>query len=140
MIVLDTDVFSAVLKSGYPGRDGVIAWLDRQAEHELCITAVTQFEVLSGIEKLAEGRKRRALEGALSQAMEMFEGRVLPFDRLAAEAAGNLYGARRRGGRTVGMADTQIAGIAISVNASVATRNTRHFSDISVPVINPWES
>jgi len=32
-----------------------------------------------------------------------------------------------------------IAGIAIAIGATIATRNTRHFIDIAVPVVNPWE-
>jgi toxin FitB len=34
--------------------------------------------------------------------------------------------------------DTQIAGIAVSRGAAIATRNVRHFPGLSVPVINPW--
>jgi len=36
------------------------------------------------------------------------------------------------------MRDTQIAGIALSRRASIATRNTRHFADLDVPVLDPW--
>ena len=36
------------------------------------------------------------------------------------------------------MRDTQIAGIAIARRAAVATRNVKHFQDLSIPVINPW--
>ena len=31
-----------------------------------------------------------------------------------------------------------IAGIAVVSRASLATRNTSHFVDLSVPLINPW--
>jgi toxin FitB len=33
-----------------------------------------------------------------------------------------------------------IAGIAISRRATLATRNTRHFADLSIPIIDPWTS
>ena len=36
------------------------------------------------------------------------------------------------------MRDTQIAGIVEARRATLATRNTRHFDDLSTPVINPW--
>jgi hypothetical protein len=36
------------------------------------------------------------------------------------------------------MRDTFIAGIALARRATLATRNTRHFDDLSVPVVNPW--
>jgi toxin FitB len=31
-----------------------------------------------------------------------------------------------------------IAGIVRANHATLATRNTRHFADLAVPVINPW--
>nr|VFK04593.1 MAG: hypothetical protein BECKH772B_GA0070898_104633 [Candidatus Kentron sp. H]VFK04780.1 MAG: hypothetical protein BECKH772A_GA0070896_104591 [Candidatus Kentron sp. H]VFK07725.1 MAG: hypothetical protein BECKH772C_GA0070978_104493 [Candidatus Kentron sp. H] len=38
------------------------------------------------------------------------------------------------------MRDTFIAGIALARKAVLATRNTRHFHDLKVTVINPWET
>jgi predicted nucleic acid-binding protein len=31
-----------------------------------------------------------------------------------------------------------IAGIVLAHHATLATRNSTHFEDLSVPVINPW--
>jgi predicted nucleic acid-binding protein len=31
-----------------------------------------------------------------------------------------------------------IAGIVLAQHATLATRNTTHFEDISVPLVNPW--
>jgi predicted nucleic acid-binding protein len=31
-----------------------------------------------------------------------------------------------------------IAGIVLAHHATLATRNTSHFEDLAVPVINPW--
>jgi predicted nucleic acid-binding protein len=36
------------------------------------------------------------------------------------------------------MRDIFIAGIAIAQGAAVATRNTRHFENTPIPIINPW--
>jgi predicted nucleic acid-binding protein len=33
-----------------------------------------------------------------------------------------------------------IAGIVLACHATLATRNTSHFEDLSVPVVNPWAS
>ena len=33
-----------------------------------------------------------------------------------------------------------IAGIVLACHATLSTRNTRHFDDVSVPVINPLEN
>jgi len=37
-----------------------------------------------------------------------------------------------------GFAGTLIAGIVIAQHASLATRNTAHFDDIPLPLVNPW--
>lgn len=141
MIVLDSDVFSAVLKPGTPEHEVVVAWLDAQPSDSLAITTVTLFEVLGGIERLDEGRRKMELHRALEQALtELFAGRVFPFDEAAARISASLYGIRRRVGRPVGGGDTQIAGIVLSHGAAFATRNVRHFQDMSVEVINPWEA
>jgi predicted nucleic acid-binding protein len=35
-------------------------------------------------------------------------------------------------------ADVNVAGIALAQRATLATRNTPHFEDLAVRVINPW--
>jgi len=80
------------------------------------------------------------LEEAFQQTVEnVLEGRILSFDEEAALAAGELAAGRRRRGITVDMRDTQIAGIAIAKRSTIATRNTKEFKELVVPVINPWE-
>ena len=71
---------------------------------------------------------------------EDLENRVLDFDSAAATEAASLAAERQKAGRPVDMRDTQIAGIALARRATLATRNVRHFQDLNVPVVNPWES
>jgi toxin FitB len=81
------------------------------------------------------------LEEALTKALEEdFDGRVIPFDELAAQAAGRIGAARRLLGRTIEIRDVQIAGIAAVRKATIATRNIRHFEDLGVALINPWSA
>jgi predicted nucleic acid-binding protein len=72
--------------------------------------------------------------------VEDLEERVLDFDRSAAEAAAGLAAERQRDGRPVDIRDTQIAGIVIARRAKLATRNVKHFSDMSDGVVNPWDA
>jgi len=62
------------------------------------------------------------------------------FDSPAAEQAALLAAERQRRGQPVDVRDTQIAGIVLSRRAALATRNVRHFSDVSAEVVSPWES
>lgn len=138
MIVLDTNVLSALMRAE-PDR-AVVGWLDRQAADEVWTTTVTVLEVRTGIELLAEGRRRRGLEEAFRAALaEELGGRVLPFDEPAAQAAGTLAARRQREGRPVEIRDTQIAGIVLARRARLATRNLRHFEDLGVGLTDPWE-
>src|SRR5439155_10504961 len=137
MIILDTNVISALM-SIRPD-DTVVRWMDKQPDSSIWTSSVTVFEIASGIELLPRGRKRDRLRSEFDRFIEEdIERRVLPFDELAAETAASLVGARRRGGRLGELRDTMIAGIAIARRATLATRNIRHFDDLSVPVVNPW--
>jgi predicted nucleic acid-binding protein len=66
------------------------------------------------------------------------EVRVLPFDHAAAEQTATLIGQRKRAGRPGELRDTMIAGIALAQRATLATRNVRHFEDLTIPVVDPW--
>ena len=139
MIVIDTNVLSALMRE-VPVRP-VVEWLDRQAAESIWITSITLFEARLGLALLPKGRRRKALEAAFDKLLvEDLEGRVLDFDQPAAEAAAQLAAGRQRAGHTIDMRDTQIAGIVIARRAELATRNIRHFSDLNVDVINPWDA
>ena len=71
---------------------------------------------------------------------EDFQGRVLPFDRDDAAAYAMIGAARRAAGRPISHADCQIAAIAHSCGAGVATRNDADFKHCGIEVINPWHA
>jgi predicted nucleic acid-binding protein len=77
------------------------------------------------------------LNGVLN---EDLQGRILPFDSLAADRTAALMGMRHRAGRPRDLRDTMIAGIALAHGAGIATRNVQHFDDLTTPVVNPWQS
>ena len=117
----------------------VIEWLDQQPAESIWITSITLFEVRLGFALLPKGRRRSALESAFEELLvEDLEGRILDFDRPAAEAAAALAAERQRQGRTVDIRDTQIAGVVLARRATFATRNVKHFSDLGADVVNPW--
>ena len=137
MIVLDTNVISALMQQVPDKR--VMRWLDDQPSESVWTTTITTFEVWFGLELLAAGHRRRRLEQAFADAVrDDFGGRVLAFDDLAAVEAGRLAAARRKAGRTVEIRDAKIAGIVTARRASLATRNTRHFADLGLTLIDPW--
>ena len=137
MIVLDTVVLSALMQQQPDAQ--VVAWLDRQASESIWISIVTLFEARYGLALLASGRRKKLLLERFDQFLQDdLENRVLSFDTQAANLAAQLAAERKACGRPVDMRDTFIAGIAMARRATLATRNTRHFDDLPVPVVNPW--
>ena len=137
MIILDTNVLSALMRK-VPDAD-VVGWLDRQPAESVWITSITLFEARLGIALLPDGKRRRALTSAFGRLLEEdLENRVLDFDTGAANEAAELAARRQRAGRQIDIRDTQIAGIALVRHATLATRNTRHFADLEINVIDPW--
>ena len=59
---------------------------------------------------------------------------------MRAVTAAHIAAERQRAGRAVDLRDTLIAGIAQARRATIATRNTRHFDGLDVPVVNPWHA
>jgi predicted nucleic acid-binding protein len=139
MILLDTNVLSAVMLD-VPDV-AVVEWLDTQPAESIWTTSVTVFEIHMGIELLTPSRRRRRLVDMFAQLLaEDLDGRVQFFDVAAALAAGAIAAETQRTGRSVDFRDVQIAGIAASRRATVATRNVRHFEGAGVDLVNPWES
>lgn len=138
-MLLDTDVLSELVRP--VSAPAVLVWAKSVTAGEVCTTAITEAEMRFGIERLPHGRRRAALAQAIETILRMVVGgRVLPFDRSAATIYGTLAAQRQRAGRSVQIADLQIAAIARARNVqAIATRNTTDFADCGVPLVNPWQ-
>lgn len=138
MIILDTNVLSELLAPS--PAPAVLAWLSAQPVQSVFTTAVTEAEILYGLALLPEGRRRQALEAAVMPIFaEDLAGRVLAFDRDAARSYAAIAAHRRVIGRPISQFDEQIAAIAASRGASVATRNVADFAETGVDIVNPWD-
>jgi toxin FitB len=139
MIILDTNVLSALMPPVPELR--VAKWLDWQARDSTWITTITVMEILAGLHQMPVGRRRDELANAFDSLLnKMIQGRIVPFDTAAAERSAQLQARRKLGGRAAEVRDTMIGGIAEATRATLATRNVAHFADLSVAVVNPWES
>ena len=137
MILLDTNVVSEVMKAA--PNPAVIAWVDKAPRATLFVASVTEAELLYGLALLVPGRRRDGLARAIGLTFaRYFRGRVLPFDSAAASAFAEIAGSRRKAGRPIGQSDAQIAAIAQSRKATLATRDTADFAGCAVTVVDPW--
>ena len=139
MIVLDTNVLSELLRPAPTPQ--VLRWVAAQPASQLFTTTITQAEILYGIEILPKGKRRSALQSVVEAIFEQnFAGRVLPFASDAARLFASIVASRRTLGRPIEKFDAQIAAIARSHRAAIATRNTPDFDDCGVTVLDPWNS
>ncbi len=138
MILLDTNVISAVMRQAPDPQ--VITWLDRQPRSSLWTTSITILEIKFGLQIMAAGRKRSLTMTLFERLLnEQIQERVVSFDTAAAQYAADVMAVRQKTGHPVDLRDTMIAGIALATGATLATRNTKHFADVDLPLINPWE-
>ncbi len=139
MVVLDTNVLSEALKPS-PDR-GVLRWLSEQDPDVVFTTAITQAEILYGVEMLPAGKRRNRLYAAVERLFaEEFAGRILPFDVESALVYPKIVAGRERRGRPISQFDAVIASVCRSRTASIATRNTSDFEDCELAIINPWDA
>lgn len=137
MIILDTNVISEPLER-HASRS-VIDWVQGQPRDSLYLTAISLAELLAGIAILPAGRRKTELhDGMMALISDVFEDRILPFERSAAVAFAHISARARSMGRPIGLADGQIAAIAMTGGFSVATRDSQPFETAGITVIDPW--
>jgi predicted nucleic acid-binding protein len=143
MIVLDTNVISALMRK--EPEEPVVRWLDAQPAASVWITAITVMEIRFGLlsmppDSITKTRRQDALLRSFELMLKnMIEARIASFDADAGIHAAELMSQRKRAGRPAEVRDTMIAGIVLANRATLATRNTQHFHDLPLTVINPWE-
>ncbi|GAA1574379.1 type II toxin-antitoxin system VapC family toxin [Kribbella hippodromi] len=137
MIVADTNVLSEPLRKD--PSEAVLGWL---ADHggSLALTTVTVHELLYGVLRLPEGRRRTALTAAVDRLVTSAQDRLLGYDEEAARVHAELRAERMAAGRPTSVEDGMIAAIVLSHGAQVATRNVAHFAGFGLEVINPWDA
>lgn len=70
---------------------------------------------------------------------DLFADRILPFDAATAPAYADVLQRRERQGRPISIADVIVAGTCLAAGADLhATRNITDFTDVGLPLTNPW--
>ena len=138
MIILDTNVVSEMIRPA--PSEQVLRWISSQPALLLYTTSITHAEMLYGMECLTKGKKKKAFDTALEGMFaEDFRDRVLAFDAGCAKHFAEIAEARERSGRPISQFDAQIAAIARSRSAVLATRNSVDFANCGVKLVNPWD-
>jgi predicted nucleic acid-binding protein len=139
--LLDTNVLSEFSRSAIPPDLNVQRWME-SAQPDLLFTSVLSVgEIRKGIELLPVSKKRRDLERWLdSDLYGWFGHNLLPVTKAIADRWGVFAARSQERGRPLGNIDGLLAATAFEHGLTVATHNTKHFEDLGVPVLDPWET
>lgn len=138
MILVDTNVVSEFMR---PEPDPqVMSWAFSVPVHDMVVSVVTVQEVLGGIARLPQGRRRDRLDHEWRALVGDVTGQVVDYDREAAVCTADVLDRAQRAGRPMTLADAQIAGICLSRGLTLATRNVADFESVGgLDVVNPFE-
>jgi toxin FitB len=138
MIILDTDVISEGFRT--QPNASVRNWLDSQEPGDLFLCAPVLAELRYGVEHLPVGRKRAELDRLIAEVeTDLFDNRLLTFDRDSAHEFGRVLAKRARMGAPIMTMDAMIAAVAIANRMAVATRDMSGFDHLGITLINPFE-
>ena len=134
MYLLDTNIVSELRKPRPHG--GVVAWLEKVADEDLYLSAITLGEIQAGIEMTREqdSQKAAAIEAWADQVSRTYN--VLAMDATTFRLWATLM---HRQSDTV-YEDAMIAATALRHKLTVVTRNVRDFERFDVPLLNPFEA
>lgn len=137
MIVLDTNVISEFFRPSPEPR--VVEWLV-SLTGDVAITSITLAELLAGVRRLLDGRRKDELARRIEEAVAPYRGSrsVLAFDDDAAERYAEVLASREVAGVQISTPDAQIAAICLAHGATCATRNVKDFQHTGVELVDPW--
>jgi toxin FitB len=131
MYLVDTNVLSEARHGSKEAR----IWLRSVDPTTIYLSVITLGEIMKGIalQLRADARAAATLTAWIEQLRQDHSDRILPITDHIAFEWGRLAAKRPRG-----MADGLIAATAAVHSKIIVTRNVEDFSDIGIPVIDPW--
>ena len=140
MLLLDTNVVSELRKVQHPRTaPEFVAWA-RTADHEsFYLPSIVLYEMEEGLLRLERRDPAQALPirmWMIGAFLPSFRSRVLPLTaEICMEAA--KISVNAQGGNDI---DFLIAATARVHGMTLVTRNTRHFEETGILLLNPWET
>ena len=130
MYMLDTDTCIYVIKRKPAS---VLKHLESLRPGQLALSVITFAELMNGAKKSRHVEKNVGRLNALSEFLE-----ILPFNKQAAIAYGDIRSSLERQGRVIGSNDLLIAAHALSLDCILVTNNQREFNRVDGLKIENW--
>jgi predicted nucleic acid-binding protein len=134
--LLDTNVLSELMRR--TPEPAVAAFFLRS--EDLLVSVIVFHELIYGVELLTDRVRKAILMARVEGFRDRFQDRVVNIDVRVAELSGALRAGASRKGFVLGPMDSLIAACAISRSATLATRNTRDFQRLGIPLVDPWQT
>lgn len=135
-VLLDTCVLSELQRP--EGSARVKAFVEALDNSDVFVSVLSVGEILKGIVRLKESRRRRKLHAWLGSIETHHADRILAVDLATCRIWGEITANAWSRGRTIPAVDGLIAATALRHGLHVATRNTADFESSGALVINPW--
>lgn len=129
LYILDTDICSYLIRKN-PTEVLTAMDITVQQGHEIAISAITYAELMLGAKRSGNPAKHLALISELCERLHD----IYAWDASAAEQFADLQTLLSNKGTPIGANDTLIAAHVLSLEATLVTNNSKHFS--KVPSLN----
>jgi hypothetical protein len=117
----------------------VTDWIARQHEGDLYLSVLTLGEIQKGISQLPPGRKKTSLQSWLDGDLrDRFQERIVEISQDVALHWGRIAGEAQRRGTPAPVIDALIAASALTLDATVVTRDDTNISRAGARTFNPW--
>ncbi len=133
-IMLDTNVVSELMRDG---GDAGVALFVSQIEAPI-LSVIVLHELGYGVELLPAGARKSRFAAMIGAIRVQFTGRFLEVDENDAQLSGELRARVKQRGGKLATPDALIAASALRRSLQLATRNTKHFVDLGIDLVNPW--
>jgi tRNA(fMet)-specific endonuclease VapC len=133
--LLDTNALAEAVR---PRPNAAFVRRLRANEAKVAIASVTLHEALFGVERLPEGRRKKALREYMRDVVAKMP--VLPYDAAAAEWHAHERARLEAAGRKMPYADGQIAAIAVVHGLLLVTANVRDFQGVEKLRVENWSA
>ncbi len=135
--LLDTCVISELVAK-QPNAN-VLKWIDSVDPDGVYLSAITIGEIIKGIEKLPNSRRKQELSDWLeNELLIRFQENLIELDVSILTQWGKLNARLETKGKTMPAIDSLIAASALDRELILVTRNVSDFEGTGVEILNPW--
>lgn len=135
--LLDTCVISELTKERPEKK--VIQWLEKQRSYDLFLSVITIGELMKGIEKLEQSKKKALLRGWLDTLISEYNDRILLIDLDCVISWALMTARAEKKGLPLSAIDSLIAAQASYHELTIVTRNIADFKASCADIFNPWD-